>query len=241
MAYRVGSLFGVPIRIHYTWFFIIILIAWTIAVGFLPTLYPEFGFTLRWMLGVLMAILLFVSVLIHELAHSLVARSRNLPVRGITLFIFGGVSEIPREADDPTTSFLMSIAGPMSSIILGLLFTGLWLSLTGRIPDAAIAVFQYLGTVNLILALFNLIPAFPLDGGRVLQSGIWAATGDRDRATILAANIGKVFAYLMIIGGFTMILFGNFIGGLWISFIGWFLLSGAEAAKETIEEKVEHA
>jgi len=179
-------------------------------------------------------LLFFASVVAHELAHSLVARARGLPVSRITLFIFGGVSNIEREPDSPGVEFQMAFVGPLTSLVLGILSLLLAL-LAGHAVPLLGAVFGYLGLTNIALGVFNLLPGFPLDGGRVLRSIIWRATGSLTRATRWAATVGQLISYLMILVGIWLFFNGDFLDGLWIGFIGLFLLQAAQAESAEVD------
>jgi Zn-dependent protease/CBS domain-containing protein len=227
---RLGRIAGIEIGLHYTWIFAVLLIAWSLAAGYFPSVVPGFGAGTYWALGVIAALLLFVSVLLHELSHSLVARSRDLKVDGITLFIFGGVSNLRSEAATARDEFLVAVVGPLSSLVLAGVFWLISQALPSLSPSAAL--FAYLAFVNLLLGLFNLVPGFPLDGGRVLRSLVWGATGDMQRATVVAAYAGQAFAWLLIVWGFVRLLSGDFLGGLWTAFIGWFLNGAAESTRQ---------
>lgn len=229
---RLGRILGIPVGINYTWFIVFALVTLSLATGYFPSRYEGWGLVGYVGVGLLTSILFFTSVLIHELAHSVVALAWGIPVKGITLFIFGGVANIGREPERPLAEFLIAIAGPVSSLLLALSFgtiwlAGQWLSIT---PLAGLGL--YLGTVNLWLALFNLIPGFPLDGGRVFRSIVWVLTGDINRATRWAATTGRVVAVMMIIGGGIMFLMGNWSSGLWLAFIGWFLDNAASQSAQ---------
>jgi Zn-dependent protease/CBS domain-containing protein len=227
---RLGRVAGIEIGLHYTWLFAVILIAWSLAAGYFPSVVPGVGAGTYWALGIVAALLLFVSVLLHELSHSLVARSRSMTVDSITLFIFGGVSNLRSEAVTAGDEFLVAVVGPVSSLVLAGIF---WL-VGQALPSgsAYAALFDYLGFVNLLLGLFNLVPGFPLEGGRVLRSLVWGATGDMQRATVVATYAGQAFGWLLIVWGFTRLLSGDFFGGLWTAFIGWFLNSAAESTRQ---------
>ena len=178
---KLGTLAGIDIRVHYTWFFAFILIAWSLALGYFPTANAGLGTGMYWVLGVISALLLFSSVLVHELGHSLVAGARGIRVDSITLFIFGGVSNITKEASTARDEFLIAVVGPLTSLVLAGLF---WL--IGQVLPAGTAlsaVATYLAFTNLLLGAFNIVPGFPLDGGRVLRSILWGTTGDMGRAT----------------------------------------------------------
>jgi Zn-dependent protease len=229
---RLGKIFGIPIGVNYTWFIVFALVTLSLATGYFPSRYGDWGLAGYLGIGLLTSILFFASVVVHELAHSIVALAWGIPVKSITLFIFGGIANIGREPDRPLAEFLIAIAGPISSLLLaagfGLLWLGgQWLEVT---PLAGLGL--YLGTVNLWLALFNLIPGFPLDGGRVFRSVIWAATDNMNRATRWAATTGRVAAVAMIVGGGVMFLMGNWSSGLWLAFIGWFLDNAASQSAQ---------
>ena len=230
---RLGRIAGIEIGIHYTWLLAFILIAWSLAQGFFPQVYPGWSLTTYWITGIVAALLLFVSVLLHELAHSLVAQARGLPVRSITLFIFGGVSNLEEEAERPAVEFAMTIVGPLTSLALAGIFLGLRQLI--ETPDSPLAaMLSYLWQINALLAAFNLLPGFPLDGGRVLRSILWGTTGDLVKATNIAATVGRLFGWGFIAFGVFQLLQGNFLGGLWIAFIGWFLSSAADASRREI-------
>jgi Zn-dependent protease len=230
---RLGKILGIPIGINYTWFIIFALVTLSLATAYFPSRYAEWGTAAYWGVGLVTSLLFFGSVLFHELAHSIVALAWGIPVRSITLFIFGGVANIGREPDRPLSEFLISIAGPLSSILLAAAFGGLWLvgRVSGLAPVAALGL--YLGGINLSLAVFNMVPGFPLDGGRVFRSLIWAVTGNLHQATRWAANTGRLVAILMIVGGGLLFFTGNWSTGLWLAFIGWFL---DNAASQSIQQ-----
>ena len=227
---KLGSVAGIEIRVHYTWLFAFILIAWSLAQGYFPFSNAGLGAATYWILGVASALLLFGSVLVHELGHSLLAGARGLHVRSITLFIFGGVSSITKEASTAKDEFLIAVVGPLTSLALAGLF---WLA--GEVLSAGTAIAAvagYLAFTNLLLAAFNIVPGFPLDGGRVLRSILWGTTGNLPRATRLASYVGQAVAFAMIGWGVSRLLGGDVFGGLWTAFIGWFLNSGAEASRQ---------
>ncbi len=232
---RLGRIAGIDIGLHYTWIFAVVLIAWSLAVGYFPDVVPGLGVGTYWALGIIAALMLFVSVLLHELGHSLVARSLGFKVDSITLFIFGGVSNLGSEAPSARDEFLVAIVGPVCSLALAGLF---WL-VCHALPSASAsaALFAYLAFVNLLLGVFNLVPGLPLDGGRVLRSLVWGATGDPRRATVVAAYAGRAFGWLLIISGFARLLSGDFFGGLWTAFIGWFMNSAAESTRHDLVQR----
>jgi len=237
---KVGRVFGIEIGIHYSWFIIAWLITFSLAARF-HSVDRDWSPGVVWGAAVVTAILFFVSLLAHELAHSLVARAHKLQVRRITLFALGGVSVIEKEAPDARTEFLIAIVGPLTSVVLGA--TMLWSAqaLAGN-PDAgpqtpSIAILYWLGTINLGLGVFNMLPGFPLDGGRVLRALAWWLTGSMDRATMIAARTGQVMAVIFIALGIYQFFRGAGFNGLWIAFIGWFLLQAAGANYQEVELK----
>ena len=234
-AIKLGKILGFEISIDWSWLLIFFLVVYTLASGYFPFQYPQFSPALNWGLAVLSAILLFVSVLIHEISHSILARHYGGNVRGIMLFLFGGVSQTSDEPKAAREEFWMAIAGPMTSFILAAIFYGLFR--TGIIfdwPLAVNAVLSYLAFINFILAVFNLIPGFPLDGGRVLRSIIWSITDDLEKSTRYASYTGQAFGYLLVAVGLVSVFSGAFIGGLWLAFIGWFLAGAARTSYQQL-------
>lgn len=224
---KLGKIMGIPVGLHTSWFLVFALVTWSLAVGYFPREYPSLQPVAFWGLGVITSLLFFGSVLVHELGHSIVALRNKIPVHGVTLFIFGGVAQIGREPSDAGTEFRIAIAGPLSSLVLAAGFAGLWW-LDRAIPYLA-APSVWLMRINLMLALFNLIPGFPLDGGRVLRAALWYFSGSFHRATQIATFTGQLFAFGFIGLGVLVILNGNLINGLWLVFIGWFLQNAAAA------------
>jgi len=227
-GYRLFRIFGFEVKLNLTWLLLAMLIVWTLAAGFFPADYPGLSAQTYWWMGVAGAVGILFSIVFHELSHSLIARRFGLPIRGITLFIFGGVAEMEEEPVSPKTEFLMAVAGPLASIFLAIMFTQLErLALAQDWYTAIIGVIHYLATINLVLAIFNLMPAFPLDGGRMLRAALWFWKKDLRDATRLASRIGSGFGLgMMILGGLAFIQ-GNFIGGMWWFLIGSFLRSAA--------------
>lgn len=231
MSVNLGRLMGIPVRAHYTLWFVIVLIAWSLAVGYMPHHYPGLPSLTYWTIGVASAVLLFVSVLLHELFHSYVAKRQGLPVGRITLFFFGGVAEATEEPKDPDVEWKMAAIGPAFSFAFALLLGGLWyVTQALGLNVEIVATLWYGSLINAVLGGFNSIPAFPLDGGRVFRAAVWKRTGDLLRATRIATRLGTGFAYLMIFGGFISIFFGSLFDGLWIIFLGWFLKTGSETS-----------
>lgn len=234
-AIPIGRILGIPIKVDYSWFLIFGLFTWSLAGSYYPGEFKDWPLAQYWIVGAATAIMLFVSVVIHELGHSLVALRYKIPVRSITLFIFGGVAQIESEPRTPIEEFWIAIAGPLTSFALAAVFAllqplaGSWTPL--------MALFKYLAYINGSLALFNLIPGFPLDGGRVFRAIVWAVTRSLRRATIVAANLGRFIAYMFILFGIWQLFSGNFSNGLWIAFIGWFLDS---AASSQIQQQTIH-
>lgn len=224
------KLFGFEVRVDASWLLLALLITWTLAVGYFPYRYRGFPIADYWWMGAAAAVGLFFSIVVHECAHSLVARKYGLPMKGITLFIFGGVAEMSEEPANAKTEFLMAIAGPLTSILIGVVFYCLYLA--GRFvwPLPVVGVLSYLGGINWLLALFNLVPAFPLDGGRVLRAAIWHFQGNLARATRIASQCGSAFGILLIVLAVWELFAGNFISAMWWFLLGMFLRGAAQAS-----------
>ncbi len=228
-SFRLGKIRGIPIGIHYSWIIIFGIITWSLATVYFPSQYPGWPPALKFGVGLATSLLFFGSVLFHELSHSVVAQRYGIPVSSITLFIFGGVSQITREARTPGSEFWIAIAGPLSSVGLAILFFLVFLvSRDTLVPLAALS--QYLAFINMALAAFNLIPGFPLDGGRVLRSAVWGATGRFVRATRIASIVGQGFAYLIMLVGLVFVFTNDLLGGVWFIIIGWFLANAAQSS-----------
>ena len=218
------KLLGFQVNIDLSWLILAVLITWSLAKGLFPHYFAGFSDETYWWMGVAGALGLFISIIFHEFCHSLVARQFGLPMRGITLFIFGGVAEMESEPQSAKAEFLMAIAGPISSILLGVAFY--FIHAGGKStgwPAPVNGVIQYLMVINLILAGFNLLPAFPLDGGRVLRSILWSIKGNLRWATRIASGLGSAIGIFMIIMGFLTFIAGSFIGGIWYFLIGLFI------------------
>ena len=224
-----GRIFGIHVGFNWSLLVVAALIAWSLATGILPSAAPGHTSGAYWTAGVVSAFVFLASLLAHELAHSVVAVRRGVKVEGITLWLFGGVSRFSSDTNSPGSQALITFVGPLTSLALGVVFYIASIAVgggTGLVP----VTLSWLGYINITLGIFNLVPAFPLDGGRLLQSLIWLRTGDRVRATRIAARIGMVFAYLLIAYGLATFLFsGSLVGGLWSVFLGWFLLSAARS------------
>ena len=244
-SWRVGSIAGIEIGIHYTWLLALFIFTWLLGQGFSIN-YPGWQSYLYWITGFLATFTLFISVLIHELAHSLVARARGLPVSSITLFILGGVSNLSEEPEKPGVEFVMAIVGPLTSLALGIIFWIIWYLLTKtwvlpvfsiNIPAAkqtlVVAIVGFLAYTNIALTIFNLLPGFPLDGGRVFRSILWRTTGNLLKATNIASIFGRVLGWGFMALGVILAIFTQFgfLNGLWFVFIGWFLNSAADNSR----------
>jgi Zn-dependent protease/CBS domain-containing protein len=231
---KLGRIAGISIGLHYSWFIIALLIALSLAAHF-HMANPRWSDVTVWSAAIITGVMFFAALLLHELAHSILAKARGLKVREITLFALGGISQIESEAPDAKTEFWIAIAGPITSAAIAIVLIGVaWLAgwRSGTEPDTPVtAVLLWLGYINLALAAFNLIPGYPLDGGRVLRAVIWWITRNRDRATRLASQVGQTVAFAIILLGLFQFFteHGNF-GGLWLAFIGWFLLDAARTS-----------
>jgi Zn-dependent protease/CBS domain-containing protein len=220
-----GRLLGIPLELDYSWFLIFALLTWSLAVSYFPIEFSGWPTVEYWAVGAITAVMLFVSVVLHELGHSVIAQRYRITVRRITLFIFGGVSDIKSEPPSAGAEFWIAVAGPAVSFVLAGLFALSKPLFSSTQP--LLALVTYLAYINVTLALFNLIPGFPLDGGRVLRSILWGITNNLRRATTVAANVGRFIAFGFIFFGVWQMFSGNLGGGLWIAFIGWFLESAA--------------
>jgi len=220
-----GRILGIAIGLDFSWFLIFALLTWLLAASYFPGEFKNLPAGVYWAMGAATSILLFVSVLLHELGHSIVALRYKIPVRRITLFLFGGVAEIGAEPPSARAEFFIAIAGPLVSLALAALFQAIEPAVAAVQP--LLGIVKYLAYINLAVVLFNLVPGYPLDGGRVFRALVWAITGNMRRATVVAANVGRFFGFFFIMVGVWMMLGGNFGGGIWIAFIGWFLDSAA--------------
>ena len=224
---RLTTIRGIEVGIHYSWFIIFFLITFSLTTRFASE-HPHWTPVEHYAVGIATSLLFFASILIHELAHSFVALAKGIPVRAITLFVFGGVAQIGREPDRPLTEFQIAIAGPIASFLLSVSF-GLVSVLAGGASEYLAALAGWLASINLMLAVFNLVPGFPLDGGRIFRAAIWHYTGSFSKATRIAAGSGQAVGYALILGGiWTGLITGNWFSGLWLAFIGWFLLNAAQ-------------
>jgi Zn-dependent protease len=226
-----GRIFGIHVGLNWSLLVVAALIAWSLATSLLPTASPGQTSGAYWTAGFISAFVFLASLLAHELAHSVAATRRGVKVEGITLWLFGGVSRFSSDTASPGAQALITFVGPLTSLVLGAVFYLAAVAVGGGAhPGLFSATLSWLGYINISLGVFNLVPAFPLDGGRLLQSLIWLRTGDRLRATRIAARIGMGFAYLLIAYGLATFIFaGSLIGGVWSVFLGWFLLSAARS------------
>jgi Zn-dependent protease/CBS domain-containing protein len=236
VSVKVGSVIGIPVYLHYTLVIAFGLVTWTLASGYMPNEYPGYGPQVYWVIGLASAAILFLSVFVHELAHSYVAKRNGLSIDRIILFIFGGVAQMGEESPSANVEFKVSLVGPATSFaIAGLLGLAYWVAKGTGVEAAYYASLEYGGLVNLLLGGFNLIPAFPLDGGRVFRAILWGRWKNLLTATKTASKLGVAFAYLFIFGGLAFLFTGLFVNGIWFVFIGLFLKNGAEASlRQTI-------
>lgn len=240
MSLQIGKIKQIPIKLHFSLLIVFFLISWTLAYGFMPQYAPGLNQVNYWIMSILGTIILFLSVLIHELSHSIVAKSYGIRVKQIMLFIFGGVSDIEEEPKDFKKEFKMAMAGPAISLALSAFFAIIWwlttLMLTSLSNDFFArgliminGIFYYTSILNLILGIFNLIPAFPMDGGRILRSILYSRNKNYDKSTRIAVRIGIIISYVFFGLGILTILSGSFVSGIWIILIGWFLQNGAQS------------
>ena len=235
-GFNLGRIFGIPLRLHYTWFLIFVLMTFTLVAYLpIPEVYPLWQ---RIVAGVVASLLFFTSIVVHELAHSFVAVRNSIPVRSITLFVFGGVSQITKEASRPNIELLVAIVGPLASVMIAGIFHGAYLVLIDGGAFLAAMLARWLAFINGLMAIFNLIPGFPLDGGRVLRSIIWMVSGNYSRATRIATLTGRVIAYLFIVGGIVVAFVTHeWFTGLWLAFIGWFLENAAASSYREVLQR----
>ena len=227
-SWQIGRIFGIPLRIHISWFLVFALVTWSLARHYFPAVLTQQPSWEYWSLGVVAALLLFASVLVHELGHCLVAMRYRIPIAQITLFIFGGMAQIRCEAPTPKAEFLIALAGPIVSFLIAL---GFWsLATLPGAPPSLVVVSDHLKTLNLTLALFNLVPGYPLDGGRMLRAGLWAWSKNFHKATRQAARAGQGFAVLLMLGGLWVVGEGGTVSGMWFLLIGAFLFTAARSS-----------
>ncbi len=233
---RVLTVAGIPINVHTSWLVVYALVTWTLAVGYFPRTLPDLSPVAAWLSGLAAALLLFVSVLLHELSHSLVARAHGLGVSGITLHVFGGVSQLEEEPPSARAEFLIAAVGPLSSFaIAGLLWAGRATgAVTAGVPGA---ILDYLIFINTAIGVFNLVPGFPLDGGRVLRAALWKWKGNLRSATLTASRVGSAVAVVLMMWGFLQVMTGAYMAGMWMILIGIFLRGAADASYAQVDLK----
>ncbi len=224
-SFKIFRVAGIDIRIDFSWFVIFGLIAYFFGFSYFPQVLPVTSIWLIVIITLISALLFFFSILFHEVSHSLTSKRKGIPVKQITLFIFGGIAQIEKEPDTPSAEFSISIAGPLASYFLAIIFGIIWF-LARQVPEIMEPA-KYLSIVNIALGTFNLLPGFPLDGGRVLRSIIWRITGNFEKATLIASNVGRGIGFLIIAVGIVYIFLRAFFNGIWLIFIGWFLQSAA--------------
>lgn len=237
-AMTLFEIFGFKIKVDISWAFLAVLIAWSLSQGFFPEYYAGLPQPVYWWMGLVGMVGLFVSIVLHELAHSIVARGYGMEIRGITLWLLGGVAELADEPPTPMAEFTMAIAGPVISLLLAGFFHSLSLALQASGLEPAIAVLQYLALLNIIVTIFNLVPAFPMDGGRVLRSILWAVKKDFHWATRVAARTGSFFGLALIVIGVLEILVSSDFRGLWWIILGMFVRFSADASLQRVSERV---
>ncbi len=230
---KLGRIFGVEVGFHWSWIFIFFIVTWSFAEGVLDHYYPGWGDGQRWTAGALVSIVFFLSVLAHELSHAVVSNRLGLPVRSISLFVFGGVANLTKEPEKPSDEFKIAIVGPLTSVAAGALFAAGWV-IFAPINDGVAGISANLAIINASLAVFNMLPGFPLDGGRVFRSIVWSRNRDRLRATRLASVVGEWIAYGVMALGVAETLITQNLGGLWLLFIGFFLRNAATASYEQL-------
>jgi Zn-dependent protease len=224
---RIGRIAGIEVGINWTWFLIFALIAFTLAEVVFPETTPDLAAATYWTMGVVAGVLFFGSILLHELGHALQARRDDVEIEGITLWLFGGVARFKDLYASPGAEFRIALAGPLVTVAIVVVLFALIAAVS--LPDAADGVVSWLAVINLVILVFNLFPALPLDGGRLLHAGLWSARGDLGWATRVGAGIGVGFGYLLAGAGIALFIFTTAIGGLWLAILGWFLATAAQA------------
>ena len=230
---KLGRILGIEVGFHWSWIFIFLVVTWSFATGILDHFYPEWSDAQRWIAGAVVAGVFFLSVLAHEMSHALVSNRLGLPVRNITLFVFGGVANLTKEPERARDEFRIAIVGPATSLGIGVLFALAWAALL-PFNDGLAGIAANLALINASLAVFNMLPGFPLDGGRVFRSIVWARNRDRLRATRTASRVGEWIAYALMAAGVAEMLFTGSLSGLWLLFIGFFLRNAATASYEQL-------
>lgn len=232
-TFRIGRILGIEINVHWSWLFIFFLVTWTFATGILKEFYPEWASSRRWVVGAGISLVFFLSILLHEMSHSLLARHYRIPVSSITLFVFGGVSNLGKEPESARQEFFIAVVGPLTSLAIALLLTGGYFLLT-PLDEGAGGVSANLAVINFAIGIFNLLPGFPLDGGRVLRSVFWARQRNLLAATRLASNVGQLVAYGIMAIGVASFFFVSVITGVWLFLIGNFLRNASVASYEQL-------
>lgn len=232
-SFQVARIAGIGIEVHPSWFLILAILVWSLSDSFLPQVYEGWATATYWVVGFVSAILLFVAVLVHEMAHAVVAIRRGVPVPKITLFIFGGVSHMAQQPRTAGEEFAIAVAGPLTSVAIAIVAAAVWFVAAGR-QEQVEAVAFYLAMINTLLAVFNTLPGFPLDGGRVLRSIVWRKTRSFRQATRVAGSVGEMFGWGLIFVG-VLFLFTSLWSGLWFMLIGWFLLNAARAESQNVQ------
>jgi Zn-dependent protease/CBS domain-containing protein len=226
-SFTIGRIAGISVGVNWSWLIVFALIAWTLAVSIFPSTNPGLGDGSYIGMALVAALLFFTSLLLHEYGHALQARRDGMEIEGITLWLFGGVAKFKGMFPSAGAEFRIAIAGPLVSLVLGLLFLGVPMLL--GLPSTVDGVLFWLGSINVALLVFNLLPALPLDGGRILRSILWYARGEFASATHIAAGIGRGFGYLFVAAGVALLVFSSPVTGIWLAFVGWFLLQAAGA------------
>ncbi len=232
---KLFSIYGIPVDINATWLIAVVIITWSLSTGAYPAFFQMWSSQQYWIAGIVTTFLLFASVLAHELGHSFAALTQGLRVRGITLLLFGGVSRIQGKASRPRNEFLIAFAGPAVSLLIGLVLVGWWIKfhpIHEHLVTPLHGVIFFTGWMNILVAGFNLLPGYPMDGGRVLRSAVWGCTGNARLASKVALRVGRVVFYLLIGWGVWQIFNGDVVGGIWIGLIAWFLMSSARNEQE---------
>jgi Zn-dependent protease/CBS domain-containing protein len=232
--YRLFSVYGFEIRIDASWFVLAFLVTWTLATGFFPAIAPGFSRNTYWVMGVLGAFGLFGSIVLHELAHAIVAQRNDIPMKGITLFIFGGVAEMGADPPSAGAELRMAAAGPIASVLIGGILYLVSAATAAVVPAPVVEVLRYLGWLNLILAAFNMIPAFPLDGGRILRAYLWHRRGSLRKATYTSSRVGAAFGLLLMALGIASLLGGMLVPGIWYLVLGMFLRALARSSYQQV-------
>ena len=233
-SFKLGTVRGITIGVHWSWLVVFALLTYSLAVGVYPPMYPSWTTGAYWVVGAVASLFLFASVVAHELGHSFVALSKGMPVRSITLVIFGGVATITKEPERAGDEFQIAVAGPAVSLTVAIVSLALWFVLSA-VSNYLGSIFIYLTAANLLLVAFNLIPGYPLDGGRVFRSIAWRVTGSAERATRIAGTVGVGVGLLLILGGVVLVLRVDIISGIWLAAIGWFLESAARQSTQQFQ------